>query len=161
MRPLITHAADKVRDLYQIAEGGRPVRNRQTRVIAGNESSSGDDDKSCAGDEDSEGVVCAIVRCGEGVQNRAPLAGEISESCSGQCGILADRARDRRGFSEGSKTKSPLLAKSARSGAPGSLFASCFEALINRLAIFWSDSDLLILLAQLFVDECQCVVSRR
>ena len=56
------------------AEGGWPVWNGETGIVAGDERARNDQDESRACGEDSKGVVRAIVRCGERLQWLAPWA---------------------------------------------------------------------------------------
>src|SRR5579872_5106915 len=56
---------------WRNAEGSErrgPVRDRKPCVVAGNESSGNDQNKGRASGKDGEGMVCAIIRCGEGLQ---------------------------------------------------------------------------------------------
>ncbi len=50
------------------AEGSWPVRNREPRVVAGDERACNDQNKSRARCEDSEAVMRAIVGCSERLQ---------------------------------------------------------------------------------------------
>jgi len=58
--------------LIDRTEGGRPIRDRQTGVVAGDKSSSNDENKSSAGGKNSEAVMRPIVWCGEKLQMKAP-----------------------------------------------------------------------------------------
>ena len=69
MRVFELHASNHVGNLVNGSEAGGPVRDRETGVIAGDQGSRDDEDKSRARSEDGEGVVRAIVRFGQGVQN--------------------------------------------------------------------------------------------
>jgi hypothetical protein len=67
MAPLVLYAAVQRGD----AEGSErrgPVGNGKPRVVAGDQGTGNDENKSRARDEDGEAMVCAIVRCAEGLQ---------------------------------------------------------------------------------------------
>ncbi len=69
MAMLEFHAADHVRHLVKGTEGGGPIWNGQSGVIAGNQRTRNDKQKGHAGREDGESVESAIVRCGNGLQS--------------------------------------------------------------------------------------------
>jgi hypothetical protein len=62
MAMFVLHAANHARNLVEGTEGGRPVRDRQTGVIAGDQGSGDDQDESGAGGEDGEAMQSAMVR---------------------------------------------------------------------------------------------------
>jgi hypothetical protein len=53
-------------------EGSWPVGDGQAGIVAGDERTGNDENKSRARGEDSEAMVRAIVRCGEGLQRFTP-----------------------------------------------------------------------------------------
>ena len=62
-------ATHHVGNLVNGSERGRPVGNGKPGVVAGDQGSSDDQKKRGARGKDSEGVVGAIVRFGQGVQS--------------------------------------------------------------------------------------------
>ena len=74
MRVFELYSANEFRDFIEGAKRGRPVGHGQSGIVAGDESSSDDQEKCPAGEYDCEAVEAAIIRrIGDGVQNRAPL----------------------------------------------------------------------------------------
>jgi hypothetical protein len=65
-------STDKLGNLIERAEGGRPVGDRESGIVAGDQSPSDDEEKRPAGKNDGEAVKAAIIRCGYGIQSRAP-----------------------------------------------------------------------------------------
>src|ERR1700757_2795369 len=84
MTPLVANAADEMRNLDEISEGGRPVGNREPGIVAGDERTESDHDEGSAGDEDGEGMVGAVVGCGNAFQDRMPGSREVRSSVPGR-----------------------------------------------------------------------------
>ena len=148
MGVLKLHAADQVRDLVQRTERSGPIGDGKAGIIAGDERTGNDEQKSHRRRKDGKTMVGPVVRYGNGLQKRllevcvAPPSRRLSGGRPARR-RRAGRPRDSR--QDAGATSSTLR----------------FEALVNGLAVFGGQRDLLRLLAQLFLDERQRVVARR
>ena len=67
--PFKAHASDQMRHFYQIAERGRPIRHRKTRIVAGDRRAKHDHKEREARGEHRECVVRAMVRSSNSLQS--------------------------------------------------------------------------------------------
>ena len=67
------HAAYEMGDFVEGSEGGGPVGDRESGVVARDQGSGNDEQEYPAGEEDREAVMRAVVRCGQGLQNLLSL----------------------------------------------------------------------------------------
>jgi hypothetical protein len=71
MAPFIFDSTVQGRNVER-SEGSGPVGDGEARIIAGDQRTGNDENKSRARGEDSEAVVRAIVWCGQGLQRFTP-----------------------------------------------------------------------------------------
>jgi len=62
------HAADHFGNLEQMAEAGRPVRDRQAGIVAGNQPAGDDQQKRQRGDKNGKSVMGGVI-CRRGQNN--------------------------------------------------------------------------------------------
>ena len=85
--PFKAYAANQVRNFYQISKRSGPVGDRKSSIVAGDRRAKHDDDEGKARGEHRESMMGAVVRCGDGLQNKllGPvrlLSGRIIEAFS-------------------------------------------------------------------------------
>jgi hypothetical protein len=74
------HAANELGNLVPGTERCRPVGNREAGIVAGNQSTGNDQEKSPAGENDGEAVKPGIVVGCDGFQSSAPWV--LHQFCS-------------------------------------------------------------------------------